>query len=100
MQVTFVISLVTLNISIKLSITFVSFAVRWLNDSLSSTISRAAVNIEDSDAFTSTAVEDGQVQRNYGLSQLPGVKLTLEWYNVFENRRCGLADKPMISKTS
>ena len=57
------------------------------------------MNLEDSDAFTSPAVEDGQVERNYGLSQLPGVKLTLEehgeWYNIFENRRRGLADKPL-----
>ena len=57
------------------------------------------MNLEDSDAFTSPAVEAGQVERNYELSELPGVKLTLEelgeWYNIFENRRRGLADKPL-----
>jgi hypothetical protein len=57
-----------------------------------------AMNVEDSDAFTTPAVEDAQVERNYKLTELPGVKLTLEelgdWYNIFENRRRGLADKP------
>ena len=58
--------------------------------------------MEDSEEITTTspaAVEAGCVERNYELSELPGVKLTLEelgeWYNIFENRRRGLADKPL-----
>ena len=61
-----------------------------------------SLNMEDSDAFTPNspaAVEAGCVERNYELSELPGVKLTLEelgeWGNIFENRRRGLADKPL-----
>lgn len=60
-----------------------------------------SVHMEDRDFFptTSPVVEVGFVERNYELSELPGVKLTLEehgeWYNIFENRRRGLADKPL-----
>jgi hypothetical protein len=47
---------------------------------------------------SSPAVGTGPVERNYELRQLPCVKLTLEenleWDNIFENRRLGLADKP------
>ena len=53
--------------------------------------------MEDSEEITTTspaAVEAGCVERNYELSELPGVKLTLEelgeWNNIFENRRRGL----------
>ena len=58
-----------------------------------------AMDVEDSDAFASLAIEAGKGEKVYTHSELPGVKLTLEesgeWYNIFENRRRGLADKPL-----
>ena len=57
-----------------------------------------AMDVEDSDAFASLAIEAVKGEKVYTHSELPGVKMTLkesgEWYSIFENRRRGLADKP------
>ena len=85
--------------STKLSTSFVSFAARWSN------------------AFPPLICLIGELWmwrtlmhllalllklargRKFTCIVLPGVKLTLEesgeWYNIFENRRRGLADKPL-----